>query len=205
MTSVDKEKILEKAVELFFSQGIKETTMDALAKALHISKKTLYKHFAHKDDLVREAVRYLSDEISRKMDEIEARNLNPYEDFFAVRRMINTLVKQVNMSPYRQMQIYYPELVREMEEIKRKRIFEFLERNFDKGIRLGFYKKKLNKDFFKRIFYGCKFVLHDERIFPQDMLHNYKNNAMFIKLYLDALSTKKGKKVLKEVLKQHGL
>jgi len=205
MTSIDKQKILEKAVELFFSRGIKETTMDTLAKELHISKKTLYKHFDHKDDLVAEAVRYLSDEICRKMDEIEAQNLNPYEDFFAVRRMINTLVKQVNMTPYRQMQTYYPELVREMEEIKRKRVFEFLERNFDKGIAQGLYKKKLNRDFFKRIFYGCKFILHNEKIFPQDMVNNYKNNAMFLKLYLESISTKKGKKELKNILKKHGL
>ena len=203
--SITKERILKKAVEMLFSQGIKATTMDHLAEALGMSKKTIYKYFAHKDDLVHEAIRYFSDTVYRKLDEIEAQNLNPYEDFFAVRQMINSLVEQVEMAPYRQMQKYYPDLVKQMEQNKRKRVFEFLERNFDKGIALGFYKKDLNRDFFKRIFYGCKFILHDEEIFPQDTVSSYINNALFLKLYLQSISTKKGKKELKKILKKFEL
>jgi len=198
-----KDKILRTAVELFFAQGIKATTMDSLAHALGISKKTLYKYFPHKDDLVKEAVRYFSETVSRKMDEIEARELNPYEDFFVIRQMINSLVKQVNLAPYRQMQKYYPDLVKQMEQTKRKRIFAFLDKNFDKGIAAGFYKKNLNRDFFKRIFYGCKFILHDEDLFPQDLVNNYVYNALFLKLYLQSVSTKKGRKELKKVFKKY--
>jgi len=200
-----KEKILNKAVEMLFSQGIKATTMDHLAEALGMSKKTIYKYFAHKDDLVREAVRHFSQTVCRKLDEIEAQKLNPYEDFFAIRQMVNSLVKQVELAPYRQMQKYYPELLEEMEQTKRNRIFEFLERNFDKGIAMGFYKKNLNREFFKRMFYGCKLVLHDEKVFPQDVVSHYMNNALFLKLYLQALSNKKGKKEMKKVFKNHGL
>ncbi len=198
-----KEKILSKSVELFFSRGIKETTMDNLASELGMSKKTLYKYFANKDDLVRETVLYLSDRICKKIDELEAQNLNPYEDFFAVRKMINSIVKELTMEPYRQMKKYYPALVKEMEQIKRKRIFDFLENNFNKGIQAGYYKKNLNREFFKRMFFGCKYVLQNEDIFPQDLVQKYIFNSLFIKLYLQSISTKKGKKELKNVLKKY--
>ena len=39
-----KEKIVEKSTELFLNLGFKSVTMDEIASALGVSKKTLYKY-----------------------------------------------------------------------------------------------------------------------------------------------------------------
>ena len=45
-------KILTGAGRLFTRIGIKSVSMDDIARELTVSKKTIYKHFKHKKDLV---------------------------------------------------------------------------------------------------------------------------------------------------------
>ena len=47
-----QDHILQTASELFYSQGIKTTGVDAIVKAAGTTKMTLYKYFPSKDDLV---------------------------------------------------------------------------------------------------------------------------------------------------------
>jgi AcrR family transcriptional regulator len=47
-----RERILAGVDRLFYAQGIKSVGVDAIAAELGISKKTLYRHFPSKDDLV---------------------------------------------------------------------------------------------------------------------------------------------------------
>lgn len=52
MTRNLKEQILKTASELFYSQGIKATGVDAIVKAAGTTKMTLYKYYPSKEDLV---------------------------------------------------------------------------------------------------------------------------------------------------------
>ena len=47
-----RDKILEKSGEMFLTLGFKSVTMDDIARELGISKKTLYKYFSNKANLV---------------------------------------------------------------------------------------------------------------------------------------------------------
>jgi len=47
-----RERILETVDRLFYREGIRAVGVDAIAAELGISKKTLYRHFPSKDDLV---------------------------------------------------------------------------------------------------------------------------------------------------------
>ncbi len=52
-----RERILKASRELFRDQGINSTGMDQLCAAAEVSKRTLYQHFAGKDELVAEHLR----------------------------------------------------------------------------------------------------------------------------------------------------
>jgi AcrR family transcriptional regulator len=56
-----RERILRAATQLFHRQGINSTGIDELARAAHVSKRTLYQHFASKDELVAAYVRGMSE------------------------------------------------------------------------------------------------------------------------------------------------
>ncbi|MDD5276186.1 MAG: TetR/AcrR family transcriptional regulator [Methylovulum sp.] len=85
MPSTLQEKILLAASELFYSQGVRATGVDAIAKAANTTKMSLYKYFPSKDDLV---VAFL-----RKRDEdfrtwfvaqVDDKAANPKEKLLAV-------------------------------------------------------------------------------------------------------------------------
>ncbi|MEJ0082885.1 MAG: helix-turn-helix domain-containing protein [Puia sp.] len=52
----NKERILEKATQLFKHYGIRSITMDEIAAQLGISKKTIYQFFTDKDAMVEAVV-----------------------------------------------------------------------------------------------------------------------------------------------------
>ncbi|MFE2542115.1 TetR/AcrR family transcriptional regulator [Actinacidiphila glaucinigra] len=56
-----RERILKAATELFTAQGVNATGMDQLATVANVSKRTLYTHFAGKDDLVHAYLSALED------------------------------------------------------------------------------------------------------------------------------------------------
>lgn len=56
-----KARILDKAAQVFYEHGYKATGVDAIAKAAGITKATLYHHFRNKDELIEEALKYLSE------------------------------------------------------------------------------------------------------------------------------------------------
>ncbi len=47
-----RENILDKSADLFLNYGFKSVTMDDIANALGISKKTIYQHLENKTKLV---------------------------------------------------------------------------------------------------------------------------------------------------------
>lgn len=69
-----KERIMEKAMDMFAKDGFARLNMDHLAKELGVSKKTLYEHFESKQDLFQAVVKEMFDSrvekariISKKM------------------------------------------------------------------------------------------------------------------------------------------
>src|SRR5580765_7887912 len=68
-----KDRILEKATDLFMRYGIRSITMDEIAAQLAISKKTIYQFFTDKDEIV-EAV--VDQEIHKNEEECERFRLN---------------------------------------------------------------------------------------------------------------------------------
>ncbi|MFD7441716.1 TetR/AcrR family transcriptional regulator [Streptomyces sp. NPDC059909] len=74
-----RERILETATELFTAQGINATGMEQLTTTAGVSKRTLYLHFAGKDDLVHAYLQQLGDgllppEISPDLTASDARD-----------------------------------------------------------------------------------------------------------------------------------
>jgi AcrR family transcriptional regulator len=61
-------RILTAARELFYRQGIRAVSVDAIAEAAETNKMTLYRHFASKDALVAEYLRELGEEIDAEWD-----------------------------------------------------------------------------------------------------------------------------------------
>lgn len=68
-----RERILRAATRLFYEQGINATGIGELTEVAHVSKRTLYQHFASKDDLVEAYLRRFGDERLLPREQVLAR------------------------------------------------------------------------------------------------------------------------------------
>ncbi len=195
-----KDRIIKKSVELHFKYGINNVTMDQIAKDLGISKKTIYQYVENKNDLVNETVNYIFDEIQTKIDKICLMKLNPYEEILSVKKIVQDMLKKNQASPHYQLKKYYPEIAKSLEEKKFKSIMECLDHNLKKGIKQGYYKTDLNKEFIKRMYFSNTLSLGNPNLFPPEIFDKIDIMNEFIKMFLTGISTKKGRKKLKELI-----
>ena len=56
---MQRERIIEQAAKMFAEQGIKSIRMDDIAKALGVSKRTLYEMFEDKEELLYLSIRFM--------------------------------------------------------------------------------------------------------------------------------------------------
>ena len=77
-----RERILSASQQLFRDQGIHPTGMDQLCAVAEVSKRTLYQHFAGKDELIAEHLRRFDPEILPEV--FDRTDLTPRERLLAV-------------------------------------------------------------------------------------------------------------------------
>lgn len=136
MTEVnEKEKILNFTHAKFISEGFHKTTMDEIARDLQISKKTIYKHFSSKEDLLEAVcdVRILM--IHEFMDEA----VNTHDD--SITKFLMILNKQKSMSMncsatwFKDLQIHAPHLRKKFDEVRSTEVTNMLMKLLEQGKR----------------------------------------------------------------------
>ena len=104
MTPPQKERIIDQAMQMFVSQGIKSVRMDDIAQQLGVSKRTLYEMFGDKEGLLYLAMERYSERNRQRWNELTADARNVLEAMFMVlgevmdnaevsRRMMDNLKK----------------------------------------------------------------------------------------------------------------
>ena len=74
-----RERIIMTSTEAFTSKGIKCITMDDIAAALGISKRTLYEVFADKETLLKESILKIQQDRDKYLQEVYEHSSNVLE------------------------------------------------------------------------------------------------------------------------------
>lgn len=129
----EKDKILYFTHAKFITEGFYKTTMDEIARDLQISKKTIYKHFPSKEDLLQAVCDMRLDTMNEKIDEIVE---SPDDSITKFLKMISlNKSMMMNCSPmwFRDLQIHAPHCLHKFNEVKEKKLMNVLARLFDQG------------------------------------------------------------------------
>src|SRR5947209_20504960 len=103
-----KERILEKAHELFHRYGIRSVSMDDIAAQLGMSKKTLYQYYADKDELVNAVFDQVLQQNRGQCMDCSKRGENAIHEIFLSFEMVEDLLRNMNRSVLFDMQKYHP-------------------------------------------------------------------------------------------------
>ena len=93
-----RERILVTATEAFASKGIKSITMDDIAAALGISKRTLYEVFSDKESLLKECILKAQSDREAYLQEVYEQSHNVLEVILAVFQKSIEVFHQTNVS-----------------------------------------------------------------------------------------------------------
>lgn len=142
------ERILRAAREQVFARGYNALTMDALAHELGMSKKTLYAHFASKDEIVAAVIDAAGGSIRA---EAEAVLGDPALSFVGKLRQVVAIVGmhwgRVTPTMLRELERFAPPLHRRLEELKQRNIPLVIGRLLRVGVTEGMVRDDIDPDF----------------------------------------------------------
>lgn len=196
-----KEKITQKAAELFVTLGFKSVTMDDIANELGISKKTIYTHFSNKTELVKEVTHYLFDTISCGIDDIRAEEKNPIEELYEIKKYMMLQLKDEKSSPQYQLQKYYPEIYDTLKEKHFEKMHACTLTNLQRGISQGLYRENLAIEFVARMYFIGVNGIKDNTLFPLEKFPKASLFEEYLEYHLRGIVTNEGLKTLKKFIK----
>ena len=139
-----KDRIINKARDLFFMYGIKSVSMDELAFSLGISKRTIYENFKDKEDILNSLLIKLRNERDESFKEHLTNKYNVVEVFIKVIEE-QTQMPVCNAKFFQDIYKYYPRMAKMMQKDMEKNNI-FLQEFLQKGIKQGYIREDLNVD-----------------------------------------------------------
>ncbi len=137
-----KDRIINKARDLFFMYGIKSVSMDELAFSLGISKRTIYENFKDKEDILNSLLIKLRNERDESFKEHLTNKYNVVEVFIKVIEE-QTQMPVCNAKFFQDIYKYYPRMAKMMQKDMEKNNI-FLQEFLQKGIKQGYIREDLN-------------------------------------------------------------
>ena len=142
-----RSRILAKAEEMFTVFGATRVTMEEIATGIGISKKTLYKHFSSKEQLIKTLVEdkkcesgnfisnLLADESLEFIDKLKKLMVFVGEMAKSMRGpMINDLIKS------------YPDIFNGIKEFRRQKALNQFVKLLEQGVESGIFRKDINQE-----------------------------------------------------------
>lgn len=134
-------------MENFSKFGSKRFSMDELAKGLGISKKTLYKQFESKEELVSESLDHYLGKVRHRLDGYMRENPNegePLTTIIYIYRQGLTVLQEINPAFLHGLDRFYPKAFERYNQFKRDIVWEVCCPLLKKAQQLGQVRPKVN-------------------------------------------------------------
>lgn len=197
------EKILSAAIELFRQYGFKTITMDDIARRAGISKKTLYQHFANKNEVVGETVQWYKGKISEQCCAYMSEAENAIEAMVRIMTLFDTINRQMNPLTMLEMERFFPEVYKQFRDKMLVEDVQNIKINLEKGMEEGLYRPEIDPEFMAR--YRLEMSL---LMYRPTLLINEQNDLAAVgreinEHFLYGIMTTKGEKLYQKYKEQY--
>jgi|TARA_B110000483_G_scaffold153811_1_gene182779 AcrR family transcriptional regulator len=195
-----REKIIKKAEELFLTLGFKSITMDDIANAMGISKKTIYAHFTNKTELVEVVTFEALNQIHLGIDKIRETSTNPIEELYQTKMFVMTYLKNEKVSPQFQLKKYYPKIYDLLNIKQFEKMNSCVMDSLKKGVDTGLFRVEINLEFISRMYFSGMNGIRDITVFPETLFDKHYIFESYLEYHLRAIVTEKGLHLLNNYL-----
>ncbi len=197
------ERILNGSGELFLRSGIKSITMDDIAKNLGISKKTIYQHFADKNDLVVAVVKNKLVQDKEQMKEILESDENVIEQLYRMAKCSEEVLVKIHASAFLDMKKYHPDAYNIFRDFKRDYMVQMLEDILNKGIKQGLIREDIDARVVAQMRVNQIEMGFDTELFPPTEYNVWKVQQQLQDMFNYGICTLKGYKLLNQYKNIH--
>ena len=191
-----KNRIKQKADELFRSYGIKSVTMDEIATRLGVSKKTIYQSFADKDELVDEVVCDLLHHNQACCNKDKAAAKDAIHEVFLAMEMVQQMFENMNPVILYDIERNHSGTFSKFLEHKNQFLLQVIKENIERGKKEELYRADVNTDVISRIRLETMFLPFNPEIFPKSKFNLVELERQLIEHFLFGVATIKGHKLI---------
>ncbi len=195
------ERILECARELFWKQGTKSITMDEIARTMGISKKTIYRYYTDKDQIVREMASQLFQTQGKVLDDLTKNSKNAVDEIISIMKHMGDLFCKINPILFYDLQKFHPDTWKVFREFKETYALGMIERNLKRGMTEGLYREDINVKILARLRMHEVEMAMDPDLFPADKFNLLEVHFQLIGHFLHGVATLKGHKLINKYKK----
>jgi AcrR family transcriptional regulator len=190
-----KDKILKGAESLFMKYGVRSISMDDIARHLSVSKKTLYQHFADKEDIITMVSQAHMQRSQDEFNDIRANATNAIDELARMSVCLKKNMEEINPTLLFDLQKYHPRAWAAWQEFKTKCIYESVQRNLQQGIDEGYYRPELNAEIISIVRMAQVEIAFDDRTFPQHRFRLTEVQMQIFDHFVHGIVTDKGRKL----------
>jgi AcrR family transcriptional regulator len=194
-----REEILQQTFELTMKYGIRSVSMDDIAKALGISKKTIYQHFENKKHLIREMVSSTIERDEADIKTLISASSSAIDEIVSIARHTLQFLRGISPTIVFDMKKYYGKEWDLIEQHHYSFFYNIIKANINRGKEEGVYKKDINSDIIAKLFADMTNCIADEEMFP---LWDYKRDELYkalITYHIRGLVSDKGRDIVKSI------
>ena len=195
-----RDRIIEVSSDLFMSNGCKSVTMDEVAAANGISKRTLYEHFKDKTNLLEECSLMMEEKMKMLGEKAFSGSKSIIELICLEHESQSDMMINMRIRFFEELKKYYPALYEKMH----KRFTDFHKvttRKFlERGQKEGLFLINIDMEVVGRMVFEIATIIQNSEIFS---LANHSRKQLFretMVMYFRGISTEEGIKMIDKYL-----
>jgi len=135
----DQNKIVELTEEKFFRDGFYKTTLDEIASELKMSKKTIYKFFPSKDELVMAIAKFFMNKMKSQILPALSTDKNAIEKLADLINILAKASEKISTKRMEEIKRHYPGLWIEIDRFRTEMMFGNITKVIDQGKKEGLF------------------------------------------------------------------
>ena len=195
----EQNKIIEQTEDKFFRDGFYKTTMDEVASELKMSKKTIYKFFPSKDDLIMAIAKHFMNRMKSKIVPALNSDKNAIEK---LEELINILAKgseKISTKRMEEIKRHYPGLWAEIDRFRTEMMFGNITKVIDQGKKEGLFIDYPTNIVMNVLVASVRNIVNPDFILNNNVSISEAARYAF-KIIIGGLVTEKGKKIFNQTI-----
>ncbi|WP_046243962.1 TetR/AcrR family transcriptional regulator [Hymenobacter terrenus] len=193
-----KDRILHHAQNLFMRNGIKSVSMDDIAADMAMSKKTLYKWFENKDQIVLGMMTHHLDSTQRECTSLIEAAGSAIDELFRMMEWMKQQFTNIHPSIFYDLQKFHAEAWKLWMVHKHEFILSQIIDNLRRGIAEGLYRSDLDVEVLARLRLAEIELLFDATLYPPQRFGAERVSVALVEHFMLGVATIKGHKLINQ-------